>query len=207
MYKKNKILIFFSIFIVFLFSIFIILILEDKEKDSDLVKVVACPSFYYRINKLNSAKFSLILTSSTSESLKILESGQADYAVGGRILYSHEPSFDLSIIGEGFSFLSNKSRIVYNYQLQDHLIYTDLDTDILSKNFGDLNYNIVDDVYKYLEDAIVITSWDNTDFNRAEIVHLLNNDNSRNIKSRLPTVFCQNKCNYDIISNIKKILN
>ncbi len=208
MYKKNKTLIFVSIIIIFLLVIFILTFSwERTEKDLNVIKIAACPTFYYKINKLNSDNFSVILTNSTSESLKLLESGQVDYAVGGRTLLPYEPRFDFNVIGEGFSFLSDKSKIIYDYQLKNHLIYTDLDLDVLKKNFGDLNYNLVDNIYNYLKDNIVITSWDNTDFDRAEIVHLLKFDNSRIIESRLPTVFCKNICNYAIIDNIKKTVN
>jgi len=208
MIKGNKTLIFISILIVFLFTIFILVFAwEDKKKDLDLIKVAACPTFYYKINKLNSDNFSVILTNSTSESLNMLKLGQVDYALGGRILFPHEPNFEFNVVGEAFSFLSSQSKIVYDYQLLKHSIYTDLDIDILKKNFGDLDYIAVDNVYNHLENNIVVTSWDNTDFSRAEIIHLLKHDNSRIIESRLPTVFCYDKCSYNIIDNIKKAIN
>lgn len=208
MYKKNKSLIFIAILIIFLLAIFIIAFSwESKEENIDPTKIAACPTFYFRINHLDSENFSLILSDSTSESLSMLARGQVDYAVGGRSLLPHEPNFNFSVVGHGFSFLSDQTKVIYDYQLSNIPLYTDLDIEILRENFGDLDYIAVDDVYDYLEDNIVITEWDNSDFNRAEIVHLIRYDNSRVIESRLPTVFCQNICDYSIVDNIKNSIN
>lgn len=209
MFKKYKNLIIIIISFLILFILFFIFLKNIKEDDSyDLVKIATCPTFYSNLSQLNSIDhFSVILTSSTSDSLAMLEKRQVDYALGGRTLMPEEQNFSFEIIGEGFSFLSDRSFSLYDYNLSSHTIYSDINLDVLKANFGDLNYQIVDNIYDYLEDNLIITAWENTDYTQAEIVHLLRFDNSRNIKSRIPIVYCQNTCDNDIIKKIRNIIN
>ncbi len=210
MLKKYKNLIFLFLLSVSIFiSYFLIFNKNNEETVVDIITIAACPTFYYRLDNLkNNENYSIILTDSTAISLEMLGKRQVDYAVGGREIMPYEPNFNYEAIGEGFSFISNESLVIYDNDLLSYTLYTDLDLDLLRSNFGDLNYEIVDDVYDYLKDNnIIITSWENSDFNRARIVHLLKDDNLRNIKSRLPTVFCQKTCNYDIIDDIKNLMN
>ncbi len=204
---KSLIIILFSLIVIIALVLIFSKNIENDENHS-IIKISACPTFYQFLKKLNNNdNYFIIPTSSTSESLEMLENEEVDYAVGGRILMPGEANFSVVTIGEGFSFLSDKNLVVYDYNLSSYKLYTDLDLDLLRDNFGDLNYEIVDNVYDYLENNIVITSWENTDFNQAAIIHILKADNSRNIKSRLPTVFCKKICNDDIIKNIKNIIN
>lgn len=205
----NKKILFITTLSLFIFIVAALIFVFNKEKESSsTVKVATCPTFYESLNKLNNkSDYSIILTSSTGASLAMLRRGQVDYVLGGRILYPNEANFNQQIIGEGFSFLSQRNFSVYDYDLYSYPIYSDLSEDLLRENFGNLDYNIVDDVYDHLNENLVITSWENTDFSRAEIVHLLRVDGSKNIKSRLPIVFCYDKCQNEIVEDIKGVVN
>lgn len=209
MFKKYKNFIFIIISLLILILILFIIFRNVIEKNNvSLIKIATCPTFYSKLSQLNSSSnYSVILTSSTSASLKMLEDNEVNYALGGRVLMPEEASFSFEVIGDGFSFLSDKTKSIYDYNLVNYTIYSDLNIDLLRANFGDLNYQKVDIVYNYLENNIVITSWENTDYSQSEIVHILKADNNRNIKSRIPIVFCQNICNDDIIKDIKNIIN
>lgn len=210
MFKNYKNLIFLFLLSTLIFiSYYFMLKRSNEENIVDIISIAACPTFYYRLGNLkNNENYSIILTDSTAVSLEMLANLEVDYAIGGREIMPYEPNFNYQAIGEGFSFISNETLVIYDYELSSYLIYSDLDKEILIENFGDLDYNIVEDVYEYLKDGnLIITTWENSDFNKAKIVHLLKADNLRNIKSRLPTVFCQKTCNNDIIENIKNVMN
>lgn len=203
--KKNYFKYFLLFFVIIFFILVLIFILNKNEK---IVKIAVCPSFYNSLkNGLDKDYYSVILTNSTSESLALLSQKKVDYALGGRILRPEEPRFNYRIIGDGFSFLAFKELTIYDYNLSLYPIFTDLDTNLVKENFGSLDISLVDDVYEYLEAGVIITSWDNTDYSRASIVHLLKVDDSRNLKSRLPIVYCYNNCQKNVVSEIKNIIN
>jgi hypothetical protein len=200
---KNK-----KIFIIFLIVVIIILFLfffYNKQKEP--YKISVCPTFYnFLNNNLDNEEFLVILTSSTSESLDLLEKKEVDYALGGRVLKPDEKKFNYHIIGEGLSFLSFASLTIYDYDLSRYPIFTDLDIQNIEDLFGKLDIQVVDNVYDYLEKGLIITSWDNTDYSRAEVAHLLRVDGSRNLYSRLPIVYCSKNCPDNVIEKIKKTL-
>jgi hypothetical protein len=163
-YHKFIIIIILLIILIILFFILFKSLVKEDKNDS-LVRIATCPTFYQFLNQLNNNhNYSVILTSSTSASLAMLEKKYVDYAVGGRKLMPEERNFNFVVVGEGFSFISDKSFFLYDYDLGLYPIYSDLDLDLLKTNFGDLNYQIVDNVYDYLKTNIVMTSWENTDY-------------------------------------------
>jgi len=68
-------------------------------------------------------------------------------------------------------------------------IYTNLDVALIKKLFSVEKVHQVDDVYESLDKGIVITSWENTDYARAEIVHVLQDSGEREPLSRRPTLY------------------
>jgi len=56
-----------------------------------------------------------------------------------------------------------------------------------------MNISQVENVYQYMDEGIIITSWENTDYNRAEIIHLLENNGRRVKLSRQATAYYKDK--------------
>ena len=91
--------------------------------------------------------------------------------------------------------------------MKKYNIFTDLETDKI-RNIFDLDDVLkVEDVYEYLSLGIIITSWDNTDYSKAEIVHVLQENGKRVMDSRRPTVYCKKTCENDKINELVKILS
>lgn len=201
--NKNHYLIFTLVLLMAL-----VIFYSNKKEGLEKIKIAVCPSFYETLSQgLNSNDFSVVLTPSTASSLSLLSQGRVDYVLGGRILRPDEPSFNSEIVGQGLSFLAIDQLYIYDYELSLYPIFSDLDPNLLEANFGSLKLSLVDNVYDFLSEGIIITSWDNTDYARAEIVHLLRADDSRNLKSRLPIVYCPSDCKDDIIIKIKNLIN
>ncbi len=56
------------------------------------------------------------------------------------------------------------------------------------------NIQEVKNVYEHLNDGIVITSWENTDYAKANIVHVMKDNGERIKLSRRPTIYCPDFC-------------
>ncbi len=176
--------------------------LLKKEK----IIIGACPTYHWIEEKIDLNKYEFIPTTSTDQSLILLGSKQADIVLSGRTLKPNEPSFDFLVIGEGYSFLSDKGFLVYYHELDKYNIYTDLDVELVKNDLSIEKIEKVDDVYDYLEKGIVITSWENTDYSRVEIVHVLKSSGERLELSRRPVIYCSESCSDDV-QEIKSFLN
>ncbi len=200
MENKTIILLILIVIIISGFSIFIFN-KQNKEQVStkkppvqEKIKIAACPTCYKLNKKLDLEKYQVIKTNSTAQSITLLGNGQVDMILAGRTLKPNEPQMDSLLIEDGYSFLSIPGKTIYIDQLNNYNIYTDLDEEELKQKFFIEKINKVEDVYEYLDKGIVITSWENTDYTKAEIVHLLEKNSERVKLSRRPTLYCPNVC-------------
>ncbi len=166
----------------------------NDEMSSGKIKVAACPTCFELSKKLDSEKYHIIKTNSTAQSIALLESGHVDMILSGRTLKQNEPKLDNVLITEGYSFLSRQEMTIFIDEAGEYVFYSDLNVEILQEKLALENIERVKDVYKYIDEGIIITSWENTDFNKAEIVHLLERTGERVQFSRRPTVYCANVC-------------
>lgn len=177
-----------------------------EQKKEEKIKIAACPTFYDMIKKLDAKKYQLIYTDSTAQSVKLLENKRTDFVLAGRTLKPNEPDLEYVVIDEGYSFLSSKSKTVNARELKDYIIYTDLETEQLKRDLMAGKIEKTDSVYKYLDKGIVVTSWENTDYNRAEIVHVLKDNGERLAISRRPTLYCSLSCDKEELTNLISVL-
>jgi len=169
-------------------------IVTGKISAQEKIKIAACPTCYELSKKLDLGKYQVIKTNSTAQSIAFLKSGQADMILAGRTLKPDEPRMDNLLISEGYSFLSNQERAVYIDDLRDEPVYTDLNIETIKNIFTIQKIEAVENVYNYLDKGIVITSWENTDYIKAAIVHVFEESGKRVELSRRPTVYCPNIC-------------
>ncbi len=166
----------------------------DEMPAQEKIKIAACPTCYELSKKLSLEEYQIIKTNSTAHSIALLESGQANMILAGRTLKPNEPKLDYLLINEGYSFLSNQETTIFVDQLNDYNVYTDLNAEELKQEFPIEKIQTVNNIYEYLDKGIIITSWENTDYNQAEIVHILERNGERLKLSRQPTVYCPNVC-------------
>ncbi|MDZ7798705.1 MAG: hypothetical protein U5L76_03765 [Patescibacteria group bacterium] len=167
---------------------------ELSRSKQEKIRIAACPTCYELSKKLDLEKYQVIETNSTAQSIALLQNKKADMILAGRTLKPHEPQLEYMVIDEGYSFLSNQGKTIFINQLNDYNVYTDLNAEELKEKLSIEKIQTVDNVYEYLDKGIVITSWENTDYNQAEIVHLLEKNRERVKLSRRPTVYCPNVC-------------
>ncbi len=199
---KNKIIILLILTILIVVGFFVFnfnkqnrdYVLTEKMPVQEKIKIAACPTCYELSKKLDLEKYQVIKTNSTAESIAFLESGQADMILAGRTLKSNEPQMDNLLIDEGYSFLSNQDATIFVDQLNNYNVYTDLNAEELKEKLSIKNIQRVDNIYEYLDKGIIITFWENTDYNQAEIVHILERNGERLKLSRQPMVYCSNAC-------------
>lgn len=160
------------------------------------IRIAACPTCFDAVrDKLAGDEgYELLPTGSTAESLRLLSAGEADVILAGRKLKPGEPELDGLALGEGYSFLSSSGRLIYKEDLPNYKIFTDLDSAEFKNAFPGIDAVEVADVYKYLDQGIIITAWENTDYTRAEIVHIYEKDGRRAGSSRRPTLYCPGSC-------------
>jgi len=170
------------------------------------VNIALCPTYYNLNDYLEENNFKVIKTSSSAESFAMLASSETDYVLSGRTPRLDEGAFLGEFLSSrGYSFLANYPETINSNELLNRKIYTDLDWEIIKEEFTLNDVTFVDDVYNYISEGIIITSWENTNYSRAEIVQVINTDGERHPLSRRPILYCQNKCDFNIINKLKKI--
>ncbi len=192
---------------------------KDKKENSNVViacpapnqkiKIAVCPTFYNDLKNIETDKFEIILTNSTKESLVSLGNKRVDIVLAGRTLLPNEKKFKSETVNNPenyYSFLSDQETEIYTDDFSNHKFYTDLDVEKVRKDLDIKEVSRVDNVYEYLDKGVIISSWGNTDYNRAKIVHVLNPDKSRLKISRLPVIYYQSGCEKHIINELKKNL-
>jgi hypothetical protein len=175
---------------------------ENNSAGFAKIRIAACPTSYESAKSLDSEKYELISTMSTAESLALWKSGRADLVLAGRALKPGEPDMGHAVLSDGYSFLGAREMTVYAHELNNYEIYTDLNIEKLKNELSISKINRVNDVYEFLEKGIVITSWENTDFYRANIVHILERGGERLELSRRQTLYCPNFCEKNILDDL-----
>lgn len=171
------------------------------------VKIAACPTCLTLAQKLDSSKYQVIPTDSTQKSLELLHQGFIEMFIAGRTLLPQEPELDYRIIQKGYSLLSSQTAIIHQSDLSRYPLFTDLDPEKIKTLFLVHHVAVVDDVYSFLNQGVVITSWENTDHARAEMIHLLNSNGRRVPLSRQPTLYCLEKCNDHVFQDLLDIVD
>ena len=164
----------------------------DQKRD-DKIRIATCPTGYRLIKGLNEEEYEVIRTSSTSESLGLLTSNQVDLVLAGRTLRLEEGELASLVIKDGYAILGKEEMLIYVDQLKDYKVCTDLESEVVSEVFGTEQVEQVDDVYMYLDEAIVITDWENVDYTRAELIHLLDRSGDRLLESRRMALYYTEK--------------
>ncbi len=190
---RNKIL----LFIAFAIGVALVGFLNGKEKTIEVNKketiIAVCPTFYFLSDKLSQdSKLRLIRTGSTSESLYLLFNKKADAIISGRMLKPNELNLEYNIIGEGFSILGQKEQAILYDEMNNYKYYTDQKKEaILEKfpNLGEANIIETSQVYDFVEEGIIITSLENTDYSKSEIVHIFIKQGERYRYSRTPAIY------------------
>lgn len=199
MKARKNLFIFFSLFLLisiiyFAQSNFILSKNENEEIEKN-TKIAVCPTYYHLEEKINKEKIELIKTNSTAESINLLKEKKVEAILTGRLLKPNEPFFDFLVIGkEGYSFLNQSEKIIFEEDLKKYSIYTDLNLEEIKSNFSTDQVFAVENVYDFLDQGIVITSWENTNYSKAKIVHLLEKNGKRNILSRRLNLYCSTSC-------------
>ncbi len=167
-------------------------------------KIAACPTYHYLEEKMPD-NFKILKTGSTSQSFSLLNQEKVDFVFSGRTLAPQEPDYDYEVIGEGYSFISRRGGEILEKDLKKYTIYTDLNSTEIKEKFSVGEIFEVENVYDFLEEGIGVTSWDNTDYFRMGLIHLLKEDGNRNPLSRRLTVYCSEDCDERIVSEIKNL--
>ena len=190
----------------------IIIIATSRKKTGSFnqsCRIAVCPTFYNKANKLGPEEADIIYTKSTAEGLDLLQQEKVDYVLSGRTPLPGE-NFNYQALedySESYSFLASRTITIFTNDFDDYDFYTDLSENKIRKDLNINNINRVDNIYDYLDQGILISSWDNSNFYQANIVHVLNSDGSRVRKSRLAGIHYLENCDDNIILKIKKIIN
>lgn len=205
--------VFIFIFILILGSVSYLLIRDESPKlEADLsqysdfrLTVAGCPTFFYLLDKIESDQIEVIRTRSTLESLYYLNYGMVDLIISGRALRPEEPGFQFNIIGPGYSFISKEEMVILEKEMGNYYFFTDLPQKEIIKKFPYIREEKlveVNDVYKYLEEGIIITTLLNTDYSISEVTHVMREDGFRNRLSRTPTIYYRKENNFDYFQEI-----
>jgi len=169
----------------------------NKTKENKKIILATCPTYYDIAKKIDPENYQIIPTASTAESIYLLLQNKVDMILSGRTLKPEEPKMESLLIEEGYSFLSNYERTIYLNDLKNHIIYTDLNATVIKDIFAVERVFEVNDVYKYLNKGIIVTSWQNTNYHKSEIVHLLDNNGNRVKPSRQLSIYCPKNCSQE----------
>ena len=189
------------------------------------IKIAACPTFHYLRKDLEGHGVEFIATGSTAESLALLSNYRVDMVLAGRTLKPDEPDFNFTILGDSCcAFVSRApargeeedlssspgqtEQILLEKDFDNFIFYTNLDPVEIKEFFPDIKtIERVENVYEFLDNKSVgIALWENMDYNLASMVHVLNPDGTRNVKSRPPIVYYQENSALDYIDIIRELI-
>lgn len=177
-----------------------------RARLTDPTTVAACPTWHGFLPKLEVAGFETIKTKSTGQSVRAFRVGEADLFISGRPLRPEEPDLEGKRLGDGYSFISKESRSLMEDELSEIKIKTDLGKERILSDFPQIdNLKKTENVYSDLE-GVVITSYENTDYSKAEPVGVFDEYGQRLEKSRRPTLYYP-KENKNQAKEINSILN
>ncbi|NCD00520.1 hypothetical protein EOL94_00245 [bacterium] len=190
------------------------IIMQSRAKQGDVVdnfvkektSIATCPTYYEIANLLDKNEYEIIKTDSSSESFNLLRSRDVEYVLSGRPPKPNERDFEKEFITKnGYSFIGTQEKVINKDDLKNETICTDLDKERVVLEFNLQKVDIVEEIADCPSNSIIITSWGNTDYSRFNVVHIVNEDESRHILSRTPILYCLNDCPQNIINQIKKI--
>lgn len=180
----------------------------SKSEESMQIRVAICPNYHYLEDFLTENNYQVIKTNSSSESFNLLKNHSTDLILTGRTAKPSEviPNLDFIVIGEeGYSFLSRELVVIQHSQMADLYFVTDLDEERLKNIFPIKNIKKAEDIYNFTDDEILITSWENTDFNKAEIIHVLKDNGQRDPLSRRLSIYYL-KTNESLALNLSNLI-
>ena len=198
---------------------------QTEAAKEGAIKIAACPTFHYLKNDLERRGVEFIATESTAESIVLLSGYRVDMILAGRTLKPNEPDFDFTILKDGCcSFVSRaKARgeeedlssspgqteqILLEEDFDNFVFYTNLDPVEIKEFFPNIKtIEKVENVYEFLDNRSVgITLWENMDYSLASMVHILNPDGTRNVKSRPPIAYYRDNSALDYIDTIRELI-
>jgi len=173
------------------------------------VDIAACPTFWYLLEDLEGEDIEIYYTQSTGNNIQGIMAGEIDAFISGRALHPEEPNLNREVLGPGFSFISQESKEVFTKDLDEHQFYTDRDAGEVINNFDVItqdNLKNVENIYSHLDNGIGITSIENTDYSRSEVVHVLDEHGSRHRYSRTPSLYYTDELEDENIEHIVRLL-
>lgn len=178
-------------------------------KDSEAIKVAICSTYQYLFDEISAYGYVVVKTNSTAESIDRLRKREVDVVISGRKPLPSELDlqYKMLVLPNRYSFLSTESIPVTSEDLGLSKVYTDQNIEEIKTQFTLNEIKSVNNVYEYLNEGIVITSWENTDYSKASVVHVLQRDGTRHPNSRTPVVYStnQNKTEY-IFALLEKLV-
>lgn len=151
-----------------------------------------CPTLHYVYDDLKKEGFEVIKANSTPESLLYLQNELVDFAICSRKAFFDEPRFSYKVIGDGYAFISGSEMVIAFESMEEYNYFTDISTDEIILNFPNLasaNIKQVSNVYDYIDFGIVITSVDNADYEKGELVFVFKENGKRAPLTWAPVLF------------------
>ncbi len=198
---KKKLIIIFVVIVAF-FGIYAVL--SDSESPVSSVssnqelKVAACPTFYYMLEKLEEEGIIAIRTESSAENFQLLEEGKADIVISGRALKKGDiERFDyllFDIIGPGYALHFKEEIMILEEEMQFVPFYSYIDNKKIIEDFSYISEQNLQEIErqeinKYMEKGVVITSLAKSFEIKGELVHVFKEDGSRLRLSRAPVLY------------------
>ena len=147
-------------------------LIYENGDEKKRIKIAACPTCIDSVGTIEDERYEIVPTASTAESLQLLRYEEVDMILAGRTLKPGEAKMEAIVLEQGYSFLSKEGGFLYRDELHDQTFYTDLKKEEIEKKIALETIQEVEDVYEYIDQGIIITSWENTDYGRAKIVHI-----------------------------------
>ncbi len=171
------------------FAVVAVLQLPDRQDGITGLTVAACPSYHHLLEELDVIG---IRTGSTKESIELVEKGEAQAFISGRALKPEEPGYEYKVIGEGFSLLYSEPLTFTEHEIKEKDIYffTDQEVGEVKEKLSFIDeVEKVENVYEKISEGVVVTDIENTDYEKAEMVTVYQEDGSRSEYSRTPVLY------------------
>ncbi len=165
---------------------------SNEPGGQEKIRIATCPTYYEVGENMNTEEYEVIKTASTAESLSLINNDEVNMILAGRMLKPEEPQLLFEISGVGYSFISDKELSIQEEEIAAYNFYTDLSSNYIIDTFSHMisdNVSEVENIYSYLDQGIGITSAENTDYSRGNLVHIYNRDGTRLSFSRTPILY------------------
>lgn len=162
-----------------------------KQNVNDLTAAL-CPTVHYMAEELEDEGIEVVKASSTPDSLDYLQKGLVDFSICSRLPAPGEPEFSYQIIGDGYSFFSADGFMISEEEMEHFNFFTDLPVEDVLEKFSYISQDRimnVEDVYEYVREGIVITDVENTDYSRANVVLVFNEEGKKLPYSWAPVLY------------------